>query len=65
MKQFQHKADLPSLLATVAASPIVVPAPKARNFADWCALQAPTDIDTVILDWLRSQASQVSNPPTH
>jgi hypothetical protein len=60
MKKFQHKADLPSLLATVAASPIIVPVPRPRNFAEWCALQAPTDIDTVILDWLRSQASQVS-----
>jgi hypothetical protein len=60
MNKFQHKADLPLLVATVAASPIIVPALKARNFADWCALQAPADIDTVILDWLRSQAAQVS-----
>ena len=66
MKKFQRKADLPSLLATVAASPIVVPAPKVapapkpRKFAEWCARQAPANIDTVILDWLRSQASQVS-----
>lgn len=60
MKKFQQKADLPSLVATIAASPIVVSAPKARDFADWCVLQAPADIDTVILDWLRSQATQVS-----
>jgi hypothetical protein len=60
MKKFRHKADLPSLVATVAASPIIVPAPKARDFTHWCALQAPADIDTVILDWLRSQATQVS-----
>jgi hypothetical protein len=58
MTQFDHTADLPSLLATIAASPIVVPAAKARDFADWCRLQQPADIDLVILGWLRSQARQ-------
>ncbi len=56
MTQFDHTADLQSLLATIAASPIVVPAPKARDFADWCRLQQPADTDLVILGWLRSQA---------
>lgn len=50
-----RKADLPSLLATIAASPIVVAMPEPRDFADWCQCQ-PGSIDTVILDWLRSEA---------
>jgi hypothetical protein len=58
MTQFDHTADLQSLLATIAASPIVVQTPKARDFADWCRLQQPADIDLVILGWLRSQALQ-------
>jgi hypothetical protein len=58
MTEFDHTADLQSLLATIAASPIVVPAAEARDFADWCRLQQPADIDFVILDWLHSQAPQ-------
>lgn len=58
MTEFDHTADLQSLLTAVAASPIVVPAPKARDFADWCRLQQPADIDLVILGWLRSHAPQ-------
>jgi hypothetical protein len=56
MTQFNDMADLQALVAAIAASPIVVPASKiakARDFADWCALQG--DADTVILEWLRSQ----------
>jgi hypothetical protein len=58
MTEFSHNADLQSLRAAIAASPIVVCVPKARDFAEWCKLQAPADIDTVILGWLRSQARQ-------
>jgi hypothetical protein len=60
MTDFSHTADLQSLLTVIAASPIVVSVPKARDFADWCQLQQPADIDTVILGWLRSQARQAS-----
>lgn len=60
MTDFTHTADLQSLLAAIAASPIVVPAVHVRDFADWCQLQQPADIDTVILGWLRSQAPQAS-----
>ena len=59
MTEFNHTADLQSLLATIAASPIVVSTPAAaRDFADWCERQQPADIDTVILGWLRSHAPQ-------
>ena len=59
MTEFNHTADLQSLLAAIAASEIVVPTmPEARDFADWCALQRPADIDTVILGWLRAQVPQ-------
>jgi hypothetical protein len=58
MTESTDKADLPLLLATVATSQIVVPALKARDFADWCRLQQPADIDTVILNWLRSHGPQ-------
>jgi hypothetical protein len=58
MTEFSDQADLPSLLAAVATSPIVVPAPQARDFADWCRLQQPADIDAVILAWLRSHVPQ-------
>lgn len=59
MTQFDHVADLQSLKAAIAASPIVVEiveavAPNA-DFAGWCGQQV-ADIDTVILDWLRAQA---------
>jgi hypothetical protein len=54
MTDFNHTADLQSLLIAIAASPIVVPTSKARDFADWCDQQT-ADIDTVILGWLRSQ----------
>jgi hypothetical protein len=57
MTDFTHTADLQSLLTALAASPIVVSVPKARDFADWCNRQQ-TDIDTVILGWLRSQRPQ-------
>lgn len=52
--------DLELLLAAIAASEIVVPFPTARDFADWCDLQRPAEIDTVILDWLRSQGPQTA-----
>jgi hypothetical protein len=52
--------DLELLLAAIAASEIVVPLPNARDFADWCDLQQPAEIDTVILDWLRSQVPQTA-----
>jgi hypothetical protein len=57
MTDFNRFADLQSLLAAIAASPIIVPAPKAPDFAAWCQRQ-PADIDTVILDWLRSHVPQ-------
>ena len=60
MTDFSHTADLQSLLTAIAASPIVVSVPKARDFADWCARQQTADIDTVILGWLRSQRPQAS-----
>ena len=60
MTEFNHNADLQSLLAAIAASEIVVPASSARDFADWCELQRPADIDTVILGWLRSQVPQAA-----
>ena len=53
-----QNADLGSLLAAIAGSPIVV-APvsrPARHFADWCELQKPADIDGVILTWIASHA---------
>jgi len=53
MTEFNHNADLQSLLAAIAASEIVVAGRTARDFADWCELQRPADIDTVILGWLR------------
>ena len=59
MTDFTHTADLQSLLTAIAASPIVVSVPKARDFADWCNQQT-ADIDTVILGWLRSQRPQAS-----
>jgi hypothetical protein len=52
--------DLELLLAAIAASEIVVQVPNARDFADWCDLQRPAEIDTVILDWLRSQVPQTA-----
>ena len=60
MTEFNHNAELQSLQAAIAASPIVVPTWKARDFADWCRHQQPADIDTVILGWLRSHAPQPS-----
>lgn len=60
MTDFDRNADLPSLLAAVAASEIVVAARSARDFAEWCELQQPADIDAVILGWLRSQAPQAA-----
>jgi hypothetical protein len=59
-------ADLHTVLAAIAASPIVLPRAlvatttktAARDFADWCALQGDDEIDTVILEWLRSQVVQ-------
>ena len=57
MTEFRHIADLRSLRAAIARSPIVVrfcQAPAAaRDFADWCETASP-DIDAVILAWLRS-----------
>jgi hypothetical protein len=57
MTQFDHVADLQSLKAAIAASPIVVVETIAPNadFAAWCGRHA-ADVDTVILDWLRAQA---------
>jgi hypothetical protein len=57
MTDFTHTADLQSLLTAIAASPIVVRVSEPRDFADWCNRQQ-TDIDTVILGWLRSQRPQ-------
>jgi hypothetical protein len=59
MTRLSH-TDLELLLAAIAASEIVVPTPSARDFADWCDLQRPAEIDTVILDWLRSQVPQTA-----
>jgi len=58
MTQFNQTADLQSLLAAIAASPIVVCVSEPRDFADWCERQQTPDIDTAILDWLRSQVPQ-------
>jgi hypothetical protein len=58
MTDLNHNADLRSLLAAISASEIVVASRTARDFADWCELQRPADIDTVILGWLRSHAPQ-------
>jgi hypothetical protein len=58
MTEFNHNADLQSLLAAIAASEIIVAGRPARDFADWCELQRPADIDTVILGWLRAQVPQ-------
>jgi hypothetical protein len=58
MTEFNHNADLQSLLAAIAASEIIVAGRTARDFADWCELQRPADIDTVILGWLRAQVPQ-------
>jgi hypothetical protein len=51
--------SLELLLASIAASPIIITASEPRDFADWCRRQ-PADIDAVILDWLRSQVRQRS-----
>jgi hypothetical protein len=59
MTRLSH-TDLELLQAAIAASEIVVPVPAARDFADWCDLQRPAEIDTVILDWLRSQVPQAA-----
>jgi hypothetical protein len=59
MTRLSH-TDLELLLAAIAASEIVVSVPKPRDFADWCDLQQPAEIDTVILDWLRSQVPQAA-----
>ena len=56
MTDFTHTADLQSLLTAIAASPIVVRVSEPRDFADWC--EQTQDIDTAILDWLRSQVPQ-------
>jgi hypothetical protein len=60
MTDFNYTADLQSLLAAIAASPIVVRVPEPRDFSDWCEQQPTQDIDTAILDWLRSQVPQAS-----
>jgi hypothetical protein len=60
MTDFTHTADLQSLLAAIAASPIVVRVSEPRDFHDWCEQQQRPDIDTAILDWLRSQRPQAS-----
>jgi hypothetical protein len=59
MTRLSH-TDLELLQAAIAASEIVVPSPDARDFADWCDRQRPAEIDTVILDWLRSQVPQTA-----
>ena len=59
MMRLSH-TDLELLLAAIAASEIVVPSSDARDFADWCDRQQPAEIDTVILDWLRSQVPQAA-----
>jgi hypothetical protein len=60
-----QKTDLRTLQAAIANSPImaapvvsastVLAARAPRDFADWCNRQGG-NIDSVILDWLRSQA---------
>jgi hypothetical protein len=60
MTDFNHTADLQSLLAAIAASPIVMRVSEPRDFRDWCERQQAQDIDTAILDWLRSQRPQAS-----
>lgn len=55
MTDRSHTADLQSLLAAIAASPIIVCVSEPRDFADWCNRQQSPDVDTAILDWLRSQ----------
>ena len=59
MTRLSH-TQLELLQAAIAASEIVVPVSNPRDFADWCDLQRPADIDTVILDWLRSQVPQAA-----
>jgi hypothetical protein len=59
MTRLSH-TDLELLLAAIAASEIVVPVSNPRDFADWCDRQRPAEIDTVILDWLRSQVPQAA-----
>jgi hypothetical protein len=49
-----HGTELMTLLAAVAASPIVAPA-RPRHFADWCRMQKGADIDGLILAWIASQ----------
>jgi hypothetical protein len=58
MMDFIHTADLRSLLAAVANSPILVaPVTPPADFADWCGRQN-ADLDTVVLDWLRVESRQ-------
>jgi hypothetical protein len=59
MTKLSQYADLQSLQAAIAASPIFVALQEAPDFAEWCERQG-ADIDTVVLDWLRSQARQPS-----
>jgi hypothetical protein len=56
MTDLTHTADLQSLLTAISASQIVVRVPQPRDFHDWC--EQAQDIDTAILDWLRSQVPQ-------
>ena len=58
MTEISRNSGLQSLLAAIAASQIIVALRPARDFADWCELQRPADIDTVILGWLRAQVPQ-------
>lgn len=62
MQGHRFGSDVRTLCELIAASPIVVAdmwdlAPQdfaPRDFADWCRRQ-PADLDTVVLDWLRSE----------
>jgi hypothetical protein len=50
-------ADLEALRAVVSASPIVVHATLTPQFAAWQLARRSTDVDAVVLAWLRAHAA--------
>lgn len=64
-------ADLMSLLAAIARSPIVVRSPVADSttetpdgcFADWCAARQSADLDAEILAWILSHVGAGQGVP--
>jgi hypothetical protein len=50
-------ADLEALLAVVSASPIVAQAARTPQFAAWQLARRSTDVDAVVLAWLRAHAA--------